>query len=92
MALLIGAAAALHRLDDTLVWTLLQRLDRVRVRAFDRLLGVDKRAVPPARRSDPRSVHPAVEMFLLRNQTSAGCTCNEPLVQCKGKKEGFYVR
>ena len=32
IALLVGGAAALHQLEDDLVWTLTKRMDRIRVR------------------------------------------------------------
>jgi hypothetical protein len=68
MALLIGAAAALHHLDDRLVCTLVRRLGRVRERALDRLTQIGGRAEKGPSSEWPRPLHPAVESFLLRAQ------------------------
>ena len=43
IALVVGGAAALHRLDDDLVWTLMKRLDRIRVRLLRDLRGLAPR-------------------------------------------------
>jgi hypothetical protein len=32
IALVIGGAAALHHIDDNLVWSVMKRLDRIRIR------------------------------------------------------------
>jgi hypothetical protein len=64
VALLIGGAAALHRLKDDLVRTLVRRLDRVRARALSRLARAADEQLPER----PHRLHPAVEGFLQRNR------------------------
>ena len=39
IALLVGGVAAIHNLDDDLLWTLMKRLDRIRVKLLRNLLG-----------------------------------------------------
>jgi hypothetical protein len=68
VALLIGNAAAVHRLDDTVVWMLLRRLERVRLRTLYRLPLATDRAGCASSRGIPYDSHPAVEAFLLRNR------------------------
>ena len=72
IVLIVGGAATLHQLDDDLVWAVMKRLDRVRVRLLR-----DLRGIAPAgqRESDPLKpprVHAAVEEFLVRNRAGAG--------------------
>jgi len=43
IALIVGGAAALHQLDDDLVWTVIKRLDRIRVRLLRDLRGLTSR-------------------------------------------------
>jgi hypothetical protein len=71
VALVVGGAAILHCLDDDLVWSILKRMDRIRVRLMRELrnLPVDPQAAATAR---PLKVHPAVEEFLARNRTGMG--------------------
>jgi hypothetical protein len=71
VALLIGGTAAVHHWQDVLVWSLLQRLDRVRVRALARLPPGQPPATPQPE-ADPRPAHPAVEAFLRRNRQGDG--------------------
>lgn len=72
IALVVGGIAGLHGLNDDLVWTLMKRLDRVRVLALRRLkhtqAGSGERPIPGA----PSESHPAVEEFLLRNRRGDG--------------------
>jgi hypothetical protein len=77
VALLIGGAAAGHRLADALVWSLLRRLERVRGRALDRLRRQRAGQVSTSE-GGPVPVHPAVEAFLLRNR-SAGARAAAPV-------------
>ena len=72
IALVIGGVAVLHHLDDDLTWTLMKRLDRIRVRLLRDLKGIShrddfERAVAP-----PPRVHAAVEEFLTRNRAGMG--------------------
>lgn len=72
IALVIGGVAVIHHLDDDLIWTLMKRLDRIRVRLLRDLKGLaPQREFEPSLPKAPR-VHAAVEEFLLRNQTRAG--------------------
>ena len=72
IAILIGGAAASYHLDDDMLWTMMTRLDRIRVRVLRDLKGQlhgDDVKSPPAKL--PR-VHPAIDEFLLRNRERMG--------------------
>jgi hypothetical protein len=72
VALLIGGVAVIHHLDDDLTWTLMKRLDRIRVRLLRDLKGNSRRDdFEPAGTQPPR-VHAAVEEFLIRNRAGTG--------------------
>ncbi len=72
VALLIGGVAVIHHLDDDLTWTLMKRLDRIRVRLLRDLKGNSRRDdFEPAGAQPPR-VHAAVEEFLVRNRAGIG--------------------
>ncbi|MBI4902877.1 MAG: hypothetical protein HY820_04530 [Acidobacteria bacterium] len=71
IALVIGGVAVLHHLDDDLTWTLMSRLDRIRVRILRDLKGLPPRELFAKHAAPPR-VHAAVEEFLLRNRTEMG--------------------
>ncbi|MBS1853922.1 MAG: hypothetical protein JST11_01040 [Acidobacteria bacterium] len=72
IALLIGGVAVLHHLDDDLTWTLMKRLDRIRVRLLRDLKGTARLdGMEPAAANPPR-VHAAVEEFLVRNRAGMG--------------------
>jgi hypothetical protein len=43
IALVIGGVAVIHHLDDDLIWTLMKRLDRIRVRLLRDLKGLAPR-------------------------------------------------
>jgi hypothetical protein len=68
VALLIGGAAALHRLEDGVVQTLVRRLDRVRARALSRLTRAGGGAAGEPAPEWPHRLHPAVEGFLQRSR------------------------
>ena len=68
IALVIGSAAALHHIDDDLVWSVMKRLDRIRVRLLRDLKGLapcDRFQPNPVK---PPRLHAAVEEFLVRNR------------------------
>lgn len=72
IALVIGGVAVLHHLDDDLTWTLMKRLDRIRVRLLRDLKGTSRRdEFEPAVAQPPR-VHAAVDEFLVRNRAGMG--------------------
>ena len=72
VALVIGGVAVLHHLDDDLTWTLMKRLDRIRVRLLRDLRGLSHREdFEPAIAQPPR-VHAAVDEFLVRNRAGMG--------------------
>ncbi len=72
IALLVGSIAALHNLDDDLLWTLMKRLDRIRVKLLRNLLGGTAREdFEPAPLRPPRT-HAAVDEFLARNRGRMG--------------------
>ena len=65
-ALLIGGLAAVHDVEDDLVWRLIRNLDVIRGKALRRLDAKepDRSAGSPAARPNLRP-HPAIEEFLL---------------------------
>jgi hypothetical protein len=72
IALLVGGVAALHNLDDDLLWTLMKRLDRIRVKLLRSLLsGATREEFEPAAVRPPR-MHAAVDEFLARNRGRMG--------------------
>src|SRR6516225_7541609 len=72
IALLVGSVAALHNIDDDLLWTLMKRLDRIRVKLLRNLLGGTAREdFEPAALRPPRT-HAAVDEFLARNRGRMG--------------------
>lgn len=71
-ALVIGGAAAIHHLDDDLVWTVMKRLDRIRVRLLRDLKGLTPRDEFELNPAWPPRIHAAVDEFLVRNRTGMG--------------------
>jgi len=72
IALVVGGVAVIHHLDDDLTWTLMKRLDRIRVRLLRDLKGISHRDdFEPAVAKPPR-VHAAVDEFLVRNRAGMG--------------------
>jgi hypothetical protein len=72
VALLIGTVATVHRFEDAVVWTLLRRLDRLRLRTLARLPGANKPTVMGDMETEqPSKSHPAVEEFLIHNRGRA---------------------
>lgn len=72
VALVIGGVAVLHHLDDDLTWTLMKRLDRIRVRLLRDLKGISRSDGFEAAAAAPPRVHAAVEEFLVRNRAGIG--------------------
>ena len=72
VALLIGSAAVIHHLDDDLTWTLMKRLDRIRVRLLRDLREDSLRDDFEPSVAQPPRVHAAVEEFLVRNRQGMG--------------------
>lgn len=72
IALVFGGAAVLHQLDDDLVWTVMKRLDRIRVRLLRDLKGLAPRGEFEPTTAKPPRVHAAVEEFLIRNRAAMG--------------------
>ena len=72
IALLVGGAAALHQLEDDLVWTLTKRMDRIRVRLLRDLKGLAPGPELEAQTIRTPRVHVAVEEFLIRNRMGMG--------------------
>jgi hypothetical protein len=70
IALVIGGTAALHHLDDDLVWSIMKRMDRIRVNLFRELSAkVPDGGLRPARMP---ATHPAVGEFIERNRRGHG--------------------
>ena len=72
IALVIGGAAAIHNLNDDLVWSVMKRLDRIRVRLLRELKGLTPRNDIELNPAWPPRIHAAVDEFLGRNQTGMG--------------------
>ena len=72
IAIVIGSAAALHQLDDDLVWSVMKRLDRIRVRLLRDLKGISRHDDFELQVIQPPRVHAAVDEFLLRNRAGMG--------------------
>jgi hypothetical protein len=72
IALVIGGVAVLHHLDDDLTWTLMKRLDRIRVRLLRGLKGISRRDDFEPTVAKPPRVHAAVDEFLVRNRAEMG--------------------
>lgn len=72
VALVIGNAAAIHYLDDDLIWTLMKRLDRIRVRVLRDLKGLTPHHESELNPAWPPRVHAAVDEFLVRNRSGLG--------------------
>lgn len=72
IVVVVGGAAALHQLDDDLVWSVMKRLDRIRVRLLrDLKVQAPRNEAEPTTPEPPR-VHPAVDEFLIRNRMGTG--------------------
>lgn len=72
VALVVGGVAVLHSLDDDLIWTLMKRLDRIRVRLLRNLKGASTNVeFEPNIGKAPRT-HAAVDEFLFRNRVRMG--------------------
>jgi hypothetical protein len=72
VALVIGSAAALHHLDDDLVWTVMKRLDRIRIRLLRELKGLTPREEYESGGARLPRIHAAVDAFLVRNRDGIG--------------------
>ena len=72
VALVIGGIAVLHNLDDDLVWTLMKRLDRIRVRLLRNLKGASTKETFDSGARKPPRTHAAVGEFLTRNRAGMG--------------------
>ncbi len=72
IALVVGGVAVLHNLDDDLTWTLMKRLDRIRIRLLRDLKGQFRRDEFDSSVAIPPRVHPAVDEFLSRNRAGMG--------------------
>ncbi len=72
IAILIGGAASSYHLEDDLLWTMMTRLDRIRVRVLRDLKGQLRGGDVKARSAKLPRVHPAIDEFLLRNRERMG--------------------
>jgi hypothetical protein len=72
IALVVGGVVVLHNLDDDLTWTLMKRLDRIRIRLLRDLRGQARRDEFDPSLAKPPRVHPAVDEFLARNRAGMG--------------------
>src|SRR5262245_18488803 len=69
IALVIGGVAAIHHLDDDIVWAGMKRLDGIGRSLIIKLSGISQSTIGPGSFTPPR-VHPAVEAFLARNRAT----------------------
>jgi hypothetical protein len=72
VAILIGGAAASYHLEDALLWTMMTRLDRIRVRVLCDLKGQLRGGEVKSPSAKLPRVHPAIDEFLLRNRERMG--------------------
>jgi len=72
IVVVVGGAAALHQLNDDVVWSVMKRLDRIRVRLLRDLKGLAPRNEEELNGPKPPRVHPAVDEFLARNRAGMG--------------------
>lgn len=72
IALVFGGAATLHQLDDDMVWSVMRRLDRIRVRLLRDIKGRALRPETEPSTPKPPRVHAAVDEFLARNRAEMG--------------------
>ena len=72
IALLVGSAAAIYNLDDDILWTVMKRLDRIRVRLLRNLSGTTGREEFEPMAVRPPRTHPAVDEFMGRNRGRMG--------------------
>ena len=66
MALAIGGMAAVHDLDDELVWDLINRLETTRSKILRQLNDRDSSGQDPPGMGSAFRPHPAIENFLLK--------------------------
>lgn len=71
IALVVGGAAAVNRIDDDLTWTLMARIDRIRIRLLRDLKGIARHDMDPTIAQPPR-IHGAVDEFIARNRVGMG--------------------
>jgi hypothetical protein len=72
IALLVGSTAAIYNLDDDILWTVMKRLDRIRVRLLRNLSGTTGREEFEPTAVRPPRIHPAVDEFIGRNRGRMG--------------------
>lgn len=72
IALLAGSLAAIHNLDEDLLWTLMKRLDRIRIRLLRNLQGGPARLEFEPEPVRPPRTHASVDEFLARNRGRMG--------------------
>lgn len=72
IALLVGSTATIYNLDDDVLWTVMKRLDRIRVRLLRDLTGLTGRENFEPTPVRPPRTHPAVDEFLARNRAGMG--------------------
>lgn len=70
-ALIIGGLAAIHELEDDLVWRLMQNLDVLLGKTLERLQDRDQPSNPNGNTKPPNiKPHPAIEEFLAKLRRS----------------------
>jgi len=70
-ALVLGGIAAVHRVDDEIVWRLVKNLDAIRRKTLRRIEGRSAADAGPSGCCDLRP-HPAIEDFLIKLRRVCG--------------------
>ncbi len=66
MALAIGGMAAVHHMDDELIWGLINRLEATRSKILRQLSDWNSVGRDPPETASTFRPHPAIEQFLLK--------------------------
>lgn len=73
VAIVFGAAAATNPvLDDDMIWSIMRRLDRIRIRLLRDLKGAAREATSLCNFPPAPLVHPALDDFLVRSRAAEG--------------------
>lgn len=68
VAVVVGSAVALQAVDGDLVWSVINRLDRIRIRLLQDIKGLTPGGGNTSTQPAPPRLHTAVEEFMARNR------------------------
>jgi hypothetical protein len=71
VAVIVGSAVAIQALDTDQVWSVINRLDRIRIRLLREIKGSPPPDRSTANTPAPPRLHNAVEEFIARNRAGA---------------------